>query len=315
MTVSLIPAGAQPAQQQAAAQPGDYKQARRELLSRQNEASIARNTGVAPKGASQQVEGQVPLLFMGDEELNRLANEIQSLDLLAQGRIVREQATKAAITEDVSVTYAVAGRISLPSRSDRQLIQVASLPLTGEFYKVATPLLTPYVYDEAAVTNTAELVLLAGPVSTYMGGQFVGHGEIPTVSVGESFNIGFGVDSSLRAGRELTEKNETVQGGNRVIELTYRLAIENFGTAPARVRLYDRMPQTPRQDIKLSLVSSGQDLSDDPGYLRTEHKKNILRWEVEVPAKAIGHQAKTVSYQFRLEYDKQMTVAGLAMAQ
>lgn len=308
MTISLVPSNVQ----QQAAQAGDYKQVRRELLAKQTEVSNFRNTGVPTPG--QKIEAAGSPFDVNDLELNRLANEIQNLDLLAQGRVVRE-AAKLARIEDVSVTYALAGRISLPSRTDRQLIQVASLPLSGEFYKVATPLLTPYVYDEAAVANTGDIVLLAGPVSTYMSGQFVGHSEIPTVSIGESFSVGLGVDSSLRAGRELAEKTETVQGGNRVVDLTYRLSVENFGGKPAKVRLYDRMPQTTRQDIKLSLVSSGQDLSDDARYRQAEHKKNILRWEIDVPAKAIGPQAKTLEYQFRLEYDKQMSVAGLALAQ
>jgi uncharacterized protein (TIGR02231 family) len=281
--------------------------------------------GIVPPGAQAEMQQQAQpaqpaFLFdnnfaVADLELNRLANDLQNLDLLAEGRALRDKSAPTALTEDVAVTYAVGGRISLPSRSDRQLIQVAALPLEGEFYKVATPLLTSYVYNEASVANASELVLLAGPVSTYLGGQFVGHGEIPTVAIGERFNLGFGVDSSLRAGRELAEKSDSIQGGNRVTDLTYRLTLENFGTAPARVRLYDRMPQTQRSDIKISLTSSADELSTDAGYRKSEFKKNILRWEVEVPAQAIGPDAKTVSYQFRLEYDKQMTIAGLALAQ
>lgn len=319
MAVSLVPGGQQQAQVVTA--PADYKQARKELMARQSMANATRNfVGIGQSDMQQQQQASAQIattdnnFVMADLELNRLANEIQNLDLLAEGRIVRDKSAGIP-AEDVAVTYAVGGRISLPSRSDRQLIQVAALPLEGEFYKVATPLLTAYVYNEASVTNAGELVLLAGPVSTYLGGQFVGHGEIPNVAVGERFNLGFGVDSSLRAGRELAEKSDSIQGGNRVTDLTYRLAIENFGTTPARVRLYDRMPQTQRSDIKISLTSNADDLSTDARYRQSEFKKNILRWEVDVPAQAIGPDAKSVSYQFRLEYDKQMTIAGLALAQ
>lgn len=314
MTISLAPAAA-PAQQ--AELSGGYKQARQQIFTKQTEANIARN---AIPMQSQPIvgnqSGTAPAfdLSFNDQELNRLANDLQNLDLQASGRIVADKTAECVISEDVSVTYLIADRISLPSRSDRQMIQVAALPLPGEFYKVATPLLTPYVYDEAAVTNTGDLVLLAGPVSTYMGGRFVGNGTIPTVSIGETFKVGFGVDSSLRAGRELVKKDETVQGGNRVVEMTYRLTIENFGTSPTKVRLYDRMPETSRHDIKISLISSGQELSQDAHYRQSEYKKNILRWEVEVPAKSIGPQAKSLEYQFKLEYDKQMTIAGLAVA-
>ena len=41
------------------------------------------------------------------------------------------------------------------------------------------------------------MVLLAGPVASYMAGQFVGHADIPTVAAGEQFDVGFGIDSSF----------------------------------------------------------------------------------------------------------------------
>ncbi len=317
LEITLAPPAPQPQQGKAAAKAKDLKQARRELLARQVVVSNARNTLIA--ASPQQEQEGATLQFQldlggNDTELNRLAGELQNLDLMSRGRIARAPSTQPKAVEDVTVTYQIAARTSLPSRSDRQLIQMAALPMAGQFYRVATPLLTGFVYEEAAMTNQGGIVLLAGPVATYVAGQFVGHGEIPTVAIGEGFTVGFGIDSSLRASRELIEKNETIQGGNRVVDFTYRLTLENFGTDAVPVRLFDRLPQAKRSDIKLSLVSTGEDLSEDATYRQAEHKKGILRWEVEVAGQAMGHQAKAVEYQFRLEYDKQMTIAGLALA-
>ena len=101
---------------------------------------------------------------------------------------------------------------------------------------MAAPVLTGFVYEEAALSNDGQSVLLAGPVSTYVDGQFVGQGFIPSVAVGEKFTVGLGIDSSLRATRELVEKTETTQGGNRVIDFTYHLRLENFsGKRPTYV--------------------------------------------------------------------------------
>ena len=56
--------------------------------------------------------------------------------------------------------------------------------------------------------NSSKMVLLAGPVSTYIDGQFVGHGDVPTVSIGESFTVGLGIDSSFeRIGSWLRKMN------------------------------------------------------------------------------------------------------------
>ena len=56
---------------------------------------------------------------------------------------------------------------------------------------------------------------------------------------------------------------------------------------------------------------AGPDLSQAEDYVKTQKKDGILRWDLAVPAQAIGPAAMTVEYKFRLEYDKQMTLAGM----
>jgi Domain of unknown function (DUF4139)/N-terminal domain of unknown function (DUF4140) len=247
-----------------------------------------------------------------DETLNDVARESQVLDLVLTAKVERPaKPTREADGEGVSVSYQLDGRTSLPSRADRQLIQIASLPMKGEFYRVAIPVLTSAVYEEADIVNTSPRVLLAGPVSTYVDGQFVGHGDMPTVSIGESFTVGLGIDTSLRARRELVKKNESIQGGNRVVDFTYQLSIENFGAEAAQVRLMDRLPTAKETEVKLALVAPGQPLSEDPKFLQQDRKKGMLRWDVKVPAQAIGTKAFTLDYQMQMEYDKQLSIAGL----
>lgn len=247
-----------------------------------------------------------------DEELNRLAGQLQNLDLVNPLDVRRKKAAARA-NEVVSVTYELSGRTTLPSRSDQQLIQIAAVDMAADFYKLAVPVLTNQVYEEASIVNAGDRVLLAGPVMAYMGGKFVGHCEIPTVSVGERFAVGFGIDSTLRTARELVTRDESIQGGNRVVNFTYRLDVENFDDEPAAVRLLDRLPQTKNGDVKLTPGSTGQDLSTDASYLQTDHKNGILRWEVEVLPKSIGPDAWSLEYKFTLEYDKKMNISGMAV--
>jgi len=308
---------APPAQSAAGAK--DYFSAKRELADQLRQADVSRQQ----KGIAQaMIVNAAPNAGPGDPQvtaehlnydtaLNKLASESQVLDLVSHGRVSRSGKPGASqATEGVSVSYQISSRTSLPSRDDRQLIQIASLPMKADFYKVAIPVLTSYVYEEAKVTNDGKTVLLAGPVSTYMAGQFVGRSEMPLVSVGESFTVGFGIDSSLRAGRELINKTETIQGGNRVVDFTYQLTVENFGSEATDVRLLDRLPTAKESEIKLTLVSSGKELSDDANYT-AERKKGMLRWEVKVPAQAIGPKAHTIEYKLQLEYDKQLAISGL----
>jgi len=251
-----------------------------------------------------------------DFALNRVAAEGQLLDVLTAERFDRRDKstkipTEPTVSESVSVTYGIAARTSVPSRTDQQLIQIARIQAPSTFDKVATPVLTANVFDEATITNTSDMVLLAGPSASYAGGEFVGRGSVPTVAVGQVFNAGFGIDSSLRASRELVERTETTQGGNRVVNFTYRLSLENFSKKPVAVRLMERLPHPKGNDIKLTLVSSGtesQPLSTDPAFERTQRKNGLLRWDLVIPPDRGAADPYTLDYRFQLEYDRQMSI-------
>lgn len=252
------------------------------------------------------------VVYSLDAGLNNLADQSQLLDLVSNSRFDRKGHAEPVEVrqgdEGVSVTYKIGSRTSMPSRADQQLIQIAQITLPATLSKLATPTLTQYVYNEARITNNGELLLLAGPAASYVAGEFVGSGGVPTVAAGESFRAGFGIDTSLRASKELVERTETVQGGNKIVEFTYRLSIENFGKATAPVRLLDRLPSPKGSEIKVTLVSQSPELSTDNAYLETDRKHNILRWDLPVPSGKTGTNAEAVEYKFRLEFDRQMTL-------
>lgn len=292
---------------------GAYMQVRSELMSQQRELGKARASnlggGAGDPGSNQAAAaGQADM----DRGLNELARRMQVLDLTATGRVVRERADRMFASEEgLSVTYVIPGEATLPSRDDRQLVRIADLALPASYAKIAAPVLSEFVYDEAQATNASTMVLLAGPVTSYAGGAFVGGGELPTVAAGETFAVGFGNDSSLRTSRDLLERRESVQGGNRQVELSYRLRIENFGDAAANVRLLDRVPRVLDSQIKLTMLSGMPELSSDAEYQRQQKSQGILRWDVSVPANASGGRAFVLDYGFQLEHDRQMTLTGM----
>jgi uncharacterized protein (TIGR02231 family) len=296
--------GGEPGAAQSLQQSEGYWRAREELSRKQRDVEQQRANRVdAGKGKDD---------ASFDKFMNINAADMQVLDLVANERVQRQEKSAASAREEgLSVTYTIPGRATLPSRADRQQIQIASLPMPAEFTKLATPVLTGYVYDEARSVNASGLVLLAGPVTGYADGAFVGGGDLPTVAAGESFTVGFGIDSALRTSREVVERTESIQGGNRVVDLTYRVSVENFGSAPASVRLLDRLPKASDSQIKVTMVSSSQALCDIEEYVQGPRKDGILRWDVTVPANSAGGRSFSVEYKFRLEYDKQMSLVGL----
>ncbi|HUT35001.1 MAG TPA: DUF4139 domain-containing protein [Planctomycetota bacterium] len=242
-------------------------------------------------------------------EMNRAANDGQWAELAAGREVLDAMRREPGTTEGPSVSYALATPVSLASRADQQMLRIQDMELASQFYHVATPVLTAFVYREAEMTNSAAEVLLGGPVSVYLDGHFVGRGELPTVARGESFVMGFGADPQLRARRELLDKSESVQGGNREVSLKVRLAIENYKDTEVKVRLFDRIPLPERKsDIRVTLGEMGTDkLSDDKLYLRLGQPKGILRWDITVPAKASGEKSRLLEYSYKIELDRNLT--------
>lgn len=233
-----------------------------------------------------------------DLDLNAIACAVQVLDLQAGDAAKPAPSPTKESGEGLSIVYRLPNKTSLPSRSDQQLIQIAALPMKAEFYRVATPVLTSYVYQEAKLSNTSDVVLLAGPSATFLGDRFVGRGSIPQATIGESFTVGLGIDESLRASRKLADKTDRVQGGNRIAEFDYELLLENFGDDATEVRVRDRLPKSEGEAIKVTLVES------DPKAKEEGDKDGLLEWRVEVPAEG----KKTVAYTMSIEHDKNLQI-------
>ena len=232
-----------------------------------------------------------------DLDLNAIAGAVQVLDLQAGDATKSAPALTKESGEGLSIVYRLPNKTSLPSRSDQQLIQIAALPMEAEFYRVATPVLTSYVYQEAKLSNSSDVVLLAGPAATFLGDRFVGRGSIPQATIGESFTVGLGIDESLRASRKLAEKSDRVQGGNRIADFDYELMLENFGDAATEVRVRDRLPKSEGEAIKVTLIESDPETKDGA-------KEGLLEWRVEVPAGG----KKTVKYTMSIEHDKNLQI-------
>ena len=133
--------------------------------------------------------------------------------------------------------------------------------------------------------------------------------EIMTVARGQTFVVGFGADPQLRARRELADRNEALQGGNRELAFKYRLVVENFKKEPVPVRVFDRLPYSDRtNDVRVRLGDLKDVLSTDKVYLRTERPKGLLRWDITVDGVATADKTRIVDYGFTIDFDRNLAI-------
>jgi len=153
-------------------------------------------------------------------------------------------------------------------------------------------------------------VLLPGEATMYQGSDFVGRMPMPLVAVGEEFTAGFGVDPQVQIQRQLLDKARTTQGGNQVLKYEYRILVSSFKSAPVQLQVWDRLPHAEAESVNVSLVKAAPELSKDAIYLRESRPNNLLRWDLEVEPGRSGEKAVPIAYEFRMELDRQMAIAG-----
>jgi hypothetical protein len=243
--------------------------------------------------------------------LNEYACTVQQLELNGDATTLSVLRSEGDDERDgPSLSYKLGGGVSLASRSDQQMVRIMQTDMDSQFYHVAVPVLTSYVYREAELKNSSDEDLLAGPMTAYLDGRFVGQAEIPTVARGQKFVVGFGADPQLRTRRELVDKTDSVQGGNRETRFEYRLVVENFGNEPAPVRVIDRLPHSENgDDIRVALGDTSDPISEDKVYRRDERPMGLLRWDVDAAANAAGEEARLITYDYTVEYDRQYVVS------
>lgn len=209
------------------------------------------------------------------------------------------------------------GKFRIDNQPQPQTIAILSAKLAGEMSHVVTPLLSSFAFREAELTNTSGQNLIAGAADAYLDGEFVGRTTVAPTATGQRMTVGFGTDRKVRTRRELMDKQETVQGGNRRATLKYRLVIANYYDSPIDIRLLDRIPIAAKDgSITVDLATETEaTISDDSLYVRMQRPTGVLRWDLQIPAERFGSQAFDHEYSYSIELDRQQTIVGTDLNQ
>ncbi len=255
----------------------------------------------------------------GEQALNSAAALVQNDELMKTREQIQDENRRQdkgksfepglGAGDGPSVTYILGPRLSVPSRNDEQVVEVAKLKLEPKFYFKAVPVLSRSVYRLADLVNKSELVLLPGEATMYQGTDFVGRMRLPLVAVGEEFTAGFGVDPQLQVQRQMLDKERKTQGGNQVLKYEYRILVSSYKKDKVAVQIWDRLPHSGETEAaNVILAKSSPELSKDKLYEREQRPSNLLRWDLELEPGMSGEHALAIHYEFRLELDKMKVI-------
>jgi hypothetical protein len=248
-----------------------------------------------------------------DKDAAELANYAAVLDqacelVMTSGEKKLGESPSSGKNEGPSVTYHLNNRLSVPSRTDEQVIEVARLEMQPDYFYKAVPVLTAHVYRQANLVNRSAHVLLPGEATMYHESDFVGRMSLPLVAVGEQFTVGFGAEPQLQVQRQLMERSRAMQAGNQILKYEYRILISSYKDEKVRLQLWDRLPHAEKEAMGVNLIKVSPELCKDPVYEREERPNNLLRWDLDIDPEMRGEKARKICYEFHLELDKQATL-------
>jgi hypothetical protein len=263
--------------------------------------------------SKEQLEAQKQLndaaAYEQDNEFRKSRAEILA-ELKGKGGRGQGGAIELSLTDGPSVTYHLPNKLTVPSRGEEQIIEVAKLNLKPKYYYKTVPVLNTHVYRLADLVNNSTHILLPGEATMYQGTDFVGRMPMPLVAIGEEFTAGFGVDTQLQVQRQMIDQTRSTQGGNQVIKYDYRILVSSFKSEPVQLQVWDRLPKGENESVGITLLKSTPELSKDGIYLRESRPNNLLRWDVDVAPNCNGEKALAITYDFRMELDRQMAITG-----
>jgi uncharacterized protein (TIGR02231 family) len=214
----------------------------------------------------------------------------------------------------VNVTYTLPGRVDVPSDggADRRL-HIGDTSLEGELVHLAVPSKTDEVFLMAEATNPGPYLLLPGPASLFVDGGFVGRTGMPTTAPGEPVRLPFGPLPSITTKRSVKTNRATkgLFGDSSQFLQDITVVIENSSNQAVTVRVMDHRPVSQNEKIKVTIDNLSAALSSDPQYVRDEKPRGILRWDIEVPANAVGKDAMSLTWTLDVRWPKSMAITGI----
>jgi len=216
-----------------------------------------------------------------------------------------------AQTEEKGATavFKITRRVNIKSDGSRQRVPIMTMDLPAQFEYASTPKLSPYAFLRSRVNNNQQAVLLPGRVNVFLDGDYVGNSAIPkALGQKEQFDLYLGVDEGVMVKRELVEEKTddvlfaNIPSPNKVVRYSYKITVENYKKLPIMLNLFDQVPVSQDEKIKVKDVT----FSIDPAQKDYESRKGVMRWMLSLnPA-----EKKEISYSFAIERPRDLQIAG-----
>ncbi len=193
-------------------------------------------------------------------------------------KAVVRQVNAEIMTAPFQALFAVPGRTTIANTGEAKRVQLQTDLIEPELAVKTTPKedAKAYLYAKLMLPKTSS-PMLPGEVSLFRDGTFVGTNKLPVLSPGEEHELGFGIDDLVRVKHALLEEKRGETGlisTSKTDSRNYRITIKNMHERAVNLVVFDQIPASQNQDIRVELNSR-----TPPTKQNVEDKRGVLAWE------------------------------------
>lgn len=215
-----------------------------------------------------------------------------------------------------AVEYRLPRAFSAPSDANgERRTRVANIDGKPVFTLVARPVAETDVFLRARLMNESGFILLPGLARVYLGSDSIGTAALGEIAVGGEIELWFGKEPGVTVKREVVSKKASESGvfsKSKGVDREYRVSLTNTLARAVEVELWDRVPVSRNEQVKVELTAIAPALATDAKYLKEERPQGLLKWMLPLPARVAGKEAApvTISWKTRVVWPDGMYLAG-----
>ncbi len=200
---------------------------------------------------------------------------------LAAAKPVRVRERKAAVVNaPFQALFKVPGRVSVADTGEAKRVQLLVDKLEPRLGVQTVPKRDAKAYLYATFKLPKGAPLLAGPVSLFRDGTFVGSGRLPILVGDVEHKLGFGIDDLVRVRYTVQTQKRGEEGlisTSQTDKRDYRISVKNLHERAMHLIVLDQIPVSKNEDIRVELTARRKPTSRD-----YDNKRGVLSWESEI---------------------------------
>ncbi len=212
------------------------------------------------------------------------------------------EATAAVQDSGTAVSFAVSGKIDIPSDGSPHKTTLSQFALDPKLDYLAAPKHTDAVFRRATVNNDSASSLMPGAANLFVGDEFIGQTQIAYTPVGDEIELLLGVEERIKIERELVKRDVDKRRlrDSRQLRYGYEIKIHNLLKTPAPLELHDQIPVSRHEQIKVKFEQADPEPTEKSDL-------NLMEWHLQIAAET----EQTVRYEYSVEHPRSLRVMGL----